>query len=431
MAQIRLKACFPSRTAGWLCFLFCLFIPLVNVSAKETSGLLKNTALLEAPTREEVKLQVYAEEPENLAEFFKHRIQFGTGFDEEYNDNLLLQDNKKRDEWISTLESLLLFNDPRGELLYGARYEVNAYRYHRSNNNAIDHDFMVYADYDPGGRIQYHAEYGVEIAHYLLFGDEKIDILRRSSKFQELVQTVWRGKAQYALNTTNHFIPQLIISTLDDHSLSDTNADRKSWDFIADLDHDLTPTWTLFGGYTRNNTLLPKSKTKNSQSQGGRLGVRHALTEIEDLDATFSVQQVEFKDGGASTNMGFVGKWIYQAGPRTKLEFNYSDTQGTSFSVGRRQFRGQSPSVKVQYELTPLTDLTASAGYNLQTSSSQEVAAGGTPIHSEKQTGYGLGLGAEWRFRENGHITLDISHTRSYSRDTTDNRGAVGFEISF
>lgn len=400
-------------------------------SAKETSGLLKNTTLLEAPTPEKVKLQVYAEKPENLAEFFKHRIQLGTGFDEEYNDNLLLQDNKKQDEWVSTLESLLLFNDPRGELLYGTRYEVNAYRYHRTNNNAIDHDFLIYANYNPGGRIQYHMEYGLEISHYLLFGDKQIDILRRSSKFQELVQTVWRGKAQYALNTTNHFIPQLIISTLDDRSLNDTNADRKSWDFIADLDHDLTPTWTLFGGYTRNNILLPKSKTKNSQSHGGRLGVRHALTETEDLDATFSVQRVEFKDGGTSTHMGFVGKWIYQAGPRTKLEFKYSDTHGTSFSVGRREFHGQIPSVKVQYELTPLIDLAVSADYNLQTSSSQEVAAGTAPIHSEKQTGYGLGLGVEWRFKENGHITMDYSRGRSYSRDVTDNRGTIGFEISF
>ncbi len=416
-------------------WLFGLFLVLTAASAGFAYGVevdLKDETLPEAPTREEVALQVYAdEEPESWTEFFKHRIKVGAGFDEEYNDNILLQDNKKQDEWTSTVEALLLFNDPRGSLLYGTSYEVNAFRLHRSDNNAVDHDFLVYVDYDPGGRLQLHGEYALATQHYLLFGDEEIDVLRRSSSFQEMLITTWRGKAQYALNSTNALVQQLTHSFMDDHTSSDENSDRKTLNFIADMDHDLTPTWVLFGGYIFEDSSLPKNPLKDSQSHGGRLGVRHSLTEIQDLTLTFTVQQVEFAEGSSSTNMGFTGKWMYELGPRTQLILKYNDGYGTSFSGARRQFRGRSPAANLKYELTPLIDLTASASYGLQASGSQEVKAGEEPIHAESQKRYGVGLGLDWRITENGSISFSYGYGRSPSRDTTSSRAAVGFETSF
>lgn len=405
-------------------------VMLLAADAAEAASLINVKTAMEAPTRQELDLRFYAEEPESWAEFFRHRIQLGAGLDEEYNDNILLEDNKKRDEWISTLGGLFLFNDSRGSVLYGTQYEVNAYRHHRSDNNALDHDFLAYLDFDPGGRVQFHAEYGLETKHYLVFGDEKIDILRRNNDFQDLVITTWRGRAKYALNDTNSLVPQLTYALLDDHNDNDRDSDRKRLDLFLDMDHDLTPTWAVFGGYALTDTTLPKNRLKSSQSNGGRVGVRHALTEIADLTLILTLQETQFEDGADTTDRGISGEWAYQAGPRTRIELGYSDTQGTSFSTARRQFRGRSPSLNLTYEWTPLVDVTASAGYTLQTSGSQQVTSG-SPIHAETQKSYALGLGLGWHITPQGQITIGYHYTRSTSRDTTRQRVALGFETSF
>jgi opacity protein-like surface antigen len=379
-----------------------------------------------------------AEEPESLYDFFRSRTKIGVGFDEEYRDNLLLNDNLKREEYISTVEALVFFADPRGSILYGLREEANAFRYHRSDNNAIDHDFLVFFDLDAGGRAQFRTEYLLETNHSLLFGPERDptdplrrDILRRSSDFQETVETAWSSRFRYALNEVNTFVPQLSYARLDDKTEEDTNTDRDTLKLNVDMDHDLTDAWVLFGGYAFKNVSLPKNELRNSKSNGGRIGLRHPLSETENLEVIFTGQQTAFEDGADNVDFGFEGTWKHLWGPRTQMELTYTDSQGTSYTAQRRRFRGRGLSLDVEYELTPLISLTGSTGYSLQTSGSADAIGSATNVHSEEHKSFTLGAGLGWQLGEQTKLTAGYSRNRSYSRDTTDNRVTLGVEIAF
>lgn len=378
------------------------------------------------------------EEPESLYDFFRSRTKISLGFDEEYRDNLLLEDNRKREEYISTIEGLIFFADPRGDLLYGLHEEANAFRYHRSDNNAIDHDFLVFFDFDPGGRVQFRTEYLLQTHHSLLFGPEKDptdplrrDILRRSSDFQESVETAWSSRFRYALNEVNTFVPQLNYTILDDKTVEDANTDRETLTLNVDMDHNLTDTWVLFGGYTFKNVSLPKNELRNSKSNGGRIGLRHPLSETEDFEVVFTGQQTAFEDGADNVDFGFEGTWKHLWGPRTQMDLTYADSQGTSYTAQRRRFRGRSLSLEVAYELTPLVSLTGSVGHTLQTSGSADAVGSAANLHSEQRKSLGLGLGLAWQLGEQIRFAAGYSRSRLYSRDTTDNRATFGVETTF
>ena len=361
-------------------------------------------------------------EPESPIDFFKNRTQFGLGFDEEYNDNLLLEDNKKRDDWISTLKGLVIFADPRGSIQYGLQEEVRAYRYHYSNNNAVDHDSRFFFDFDPGGRTQWRTEYLLKTQHALVFGAETTDILRRSTEFQESLETAWKSRLRYALNNTNYFVPQITYTTLDDKTTSDANIDRSTFELNADLDHNLTPTWTVFAGYALKNISVPKTKLKNSQSNGGRLGVRHPLSKTEELELIFTGQQTQFEDGVDTVDLSFSGKLAHELGPRTKLELTYDDSQGTSFAAQTRRFRGRGFASTLTYELTPLISLSGGAGSSVQTSGSADAVAGSPGQGSSKNKGFSFSAGLVWNIFEKTSVTINYSYSRSPTRDYTNNR---------
>lgn len=371
-----------------------------------------------------------AAESDTILDFIRQRTRIGVGFDEEFNDNVLLQDNNKREDYISTLEGLVFFADPRGALLYGTRYEFNAYRYHRLDRNAIDHDFLAFVDVDPGGRVQFHADYLLLVNNRLTFGTEGTDILRRSTDFQRSVEHAWIGKLRYALNETNAFVPSVEYSIFDDQTLSDASTDRKRFRAILDMDHDLTETWTLFGGYTFDDYLIPGNKLKSLTAHGVRLGVRHELTGVDQLEAAFEIQRAEFKNTTLDTNPSYYAKWIHQVSPRTTLELNYSEMRLPSFATGRDWFRIRNAKFKVSYELTPLILLTLDGNHERLRSRASDLSRGSTLV-AETIESYSLKSGLKWQLREQTHATLDYSYGRSKSRDYTNHTVGFGIETTF
>lgn len=374
------------------------------------------------------KLPREAEKPsEGFWEFMRIRTKFGAGFEEHFNDNLRLQDNNKQEEWISTLEGEVFFNDPRGSLLYGLDYEVNARRYHHTNGNSIDHDFRAFLDFDPRSRTQYRLNYRMDVNNTLLFGPEQIDIIRRSADFQRQVKHQITGKLRYALNDTNALVPQVHYELFDDQAVNDADTDRREWQAILDADHDLKPGWTLFGGYEFDEVEIPGDRLKDSDAHSVRLGTRYELTDLSKLDLTFKLEERAFKSSKRNTDPGFEGRWKYQLGPRTLLDLRYTDQSLISYTAGRTRFRSRNPSLRVKYELTPLTTLNFSADYERQRSSGKDVVSGVSPT-SVASSRYGLSAGIDWQLREKSHIIFEHRFQRSRTNDYTNHLWIFQFE---
>lgn len=367
------------------------------------------------------------EKPESLKQFFKERTILAVGFAEVFNDNVFLKDNNPQEDFLTYLEAQTAFVDPRGTILYGLTYEVNAFRYHRQNKSALDHDFRSFFDFDPGGRYKFESNYKLVIQNSLVLGPAAVDIIRRSTDFQRMVEHTWNAKYRYALNDTNSMVPQAEYSIFDDQSANDADTDRRKLKAILDLDHDLRPDWTLYGGYELNKVTMPLRKLKSSESHGVRLGIRHQLTKAADLDLLAKFEHRVWRSNQQSNNLSFSGRWNYEAGPRTKLLLGYEDERIPSYSAGRLQFRSTRPSLGVQYDLTPLTKFAFGANYEKQRSGGRDVLTGQSAATSVSSR-YELKTGIDWQFREKGHITLDYSFARSRTNDYTNHMWVLGLE---
>ncbi len=366
------------------------------------------------------------QESNSLLEFFKERTHIGYGFDEEYFSNYFLEDNNKQNEFISTVEAELFFADPRGSVLYGAGWEINAFRHHRADANAVDHDVRGFFDYDAGGRLQYRLDYQLNTSNTLLYGVRGIDLIRRSRDFQRSVKHEWLSKLQYALNETNALVPRVSYSLLDDQTVNDASGDRREFRAILDIDHDLKPGWTVFTGYGFKDVQIRGNKIKNSDTHSIRLGTRYDLTDLVKLDLTLTGERRVFKDKSHANNFGMDGKWEYQAGPRTLLTLGYVDAHTASFAEGRRQFRSMRPTTKVSYDLTSLIKLKVELAYERQISAAgDDLSGSSTEIVSSY---FDLGTGLEWSLRESTKVTLDYRFNRSKTADYTGHYLMVGFE---
>ena len=68
------------------------------------------------PTKGEALLKPESaplEKPESLFEFFSKRTQLGWGLRQDYNDNITLEDNRRREDYINSIKGYILFTDPR------------------------------------------------------------------------------------------------------------------------------------------------------------------------------------------------------------------------------------------------------------------------------------------------------------------------------
>lgn len=412
-------------------FVFAVFLLAAASPAQGYQG--PSYTRIEEPVVDIDGMSRTQEAPESLFSYFKERTQLGVGFDEHYTDNLLLEDNKKREEYISTLEGLLFFFDPRGILLYGLRWEANAFRYHHLNANAINHDFYTFADLDPGGRLQFRVDWQINATNSLLFGQDTTDILVRQTgtDFRRGVEHEWGGQARYALNDTNSLVSNTSYYVFDDQAQNDAGTDRKRFRQTLDLDHDLTRYLTVFGGYVFEDTFIPGAKLFGSESHGLRLGVRREISAHQKLDATFEATRQLFDVAGkAFTNFSFLGNWSHQLTPRTTLTFAYKDAQGSSFSGSSLRFRNQQPSLAIAHELNPFVAVGARIRLSEQSSSSSDSAPGVSSSTSRNKQ-YSLSCDAKWQIRDQTHVTAAYAYSRSKTRDTTNNTVTAGFETTF
>lgn len=368
---------------------------------------------------------VAQQETEGWREFFEQRTQIGVGFDSAYDSNLLLQDNNRQEDYINTLEGVLLFVDPRGSLLYGCQWEVNAFRYMKKNKNAINHDVVSFVDYDTGGRLQYHLTHYLNVNNSLSFGTAGVDILRTGSDFQRFVENKVEGRIRYALTKDNTLVSQNSYSAFDDQTQNDASSDRKIFKTTLDLDHSLTRTWTVSAGTFYDDRFVPGDKLKNSKSYGGRLGTRYELSPSETFTALLEVERPQLKEQERSMDVNYNLLWNHAVGPRTQLTFGLTNARITSFSSGRTEFRSRVPSFGLSYQLLPLVTLTFGGLYEKQKSSSK----GGVPVQIHRM--YDLKFGIFWQIREQAKVTLDFSNRRSKSRDYTSRIVTLGYEATF
>lgn len=413
------------QTGRWWRRLPCLLGLILGVSSTAWGFDADPYKPITAPANELATPQITAAdifkkgEPESLFKFFAERTQIGLGYDLVYSDNILLEDNLKRDDYIQTVESVILFADPRGSILYGAQYEVNAFRYTKSDANAIDHDLVTFFDLDPGGRTKLRTTYTLEVKNGLTFGNFDEDLLRRGTDFQQTVEHEWNGRLHYALTLQNALTGGVSWTLFDDQTANDAGTDRKTLKGTLDFEHALTPTWTLFGGGLFEDIQVPGDVSKNDNAYGARLGVRHEVRLTERLDATLEIKRPQFEGQERDTDVNFSGFWEHLLNPRTKFKLGYSDTRKTSFVTGRTQFRSRSPSLVVTYDLTPRTVLNVSGRFEKQKAT------------DELQKQYNLRAGLKWQVREQAHVTLEYSNTRSTTRDITSHIASLGVEVSF
>ncbi len=371
-----------------------------------------------------------SEKPESFFQFLSERTRIGYGLDSTFNDNVFLEDNRRVEDFINTLEGILFFNDPRGGLLYGTQWKVDAFRYMRSDRNAVDHDVETYLDYDTGGRLQFHFTHTLDIENRLVFGAPGVDILRRSKDFQRTVEHTFEQRLRYALTKDNGLVGRVSYSLFDDQAINDASTDRKLFKASLDLDHNLTRTWMVFGGALFEDRTVPGDKLKSSTSYGGRLGARYELSPTERFDGLVEVTRPKGKEKEISTDVDYSVAWLRELGPRTLLKLRLSDSRITSFSSGRTDFRTRMPSFEIEHTLTPLIKVTFGGLYEKQKSSSKNVT-GGSSGTSEVNKLWGANLGLKWQVREQVHITVDYAHKRSTTRDYTNKIATLGIEGTF
>ena len=406
--------------------LLVLFVFLIGMSASNAWASERPSLL----TIDVDQLPRTSEKPESIKEFFKERTIFALGFDEVFDSNVFLKDNDAQEDYVTYLESQVAFIDPRGTIVYGLTHEINAFRYHIKNQNAIDHDFRAFFDIDPGGRYQFRSNYKLITANRLVLGPGSIDVIRRYSGFQRQVEHTWDAKLRYALNDTNGLVPQAEYSLLDDQAVFDADTDRKTLKAIIDLDHDLKPDWTLYGGYEFDDVILPARELKSSENHGARLGLRHELTKTTDLDLLLKFEHRRWRTDQQGNNLSFFGNWTRELGPRTTLALSYVDERIPSYAASRLQFRSVRPGLQLVYELTPLTIFKAGAGYEKQRSSGQDVLKE-SPATTVTSSRYSFKAGLDWQFREKAHMTLDYSFARSKTGDYTQHVWVFGAEAEF
>lgn len=368
-----------------------------------------------------------AEEPTSFLKFLAGRTQLGLGYDAVFDDNVFLKDNDDKDDIIQTVEGILIFNDPRGSILYGAQYEVNAFRYIRQNANAVNHDLVAYFDLDPGGRTRFRADYNLDVNNGLTFGTVGVDILRTGADFQRTVEHKGSLQIKYTLSQRNSLSTAVSYLAFDDQTANDASTDRQKLRSTLDFNHELTPIWTVFTGTAFEKISVPGDKLKNDDTYAGRLGTRYDLGPSEKLDVTFELRRPKFKEKERETDPSFTGSWTHLINPRATLTAGYTDKRVTSFATGRSQFRSRIPQVSVAYLLTPRVTTTLSGSYEKQKSGSSDSASGTALVHRQ----HNLRAGLKWQVREQMFLTLDYSNTRSKSRDITSRIFSFGVETSF
>ncbi len=425
-----------ARSAGWTLLVFFLFPGVCAGALLESRPIPTREVPLFSTDELPFKPLDEEEKPQPLSphrggtfwEFLSERTQIGYGTDQVFNDNILLQDNRRREDLISTIEGVLAFYDPRGALLYGSQWEVNAFRYMKSNANAINHDVVSFVDWDPGGRYQLHFTHVVQSTNDLVFGAPGIDLLRRSTDFQKSVVHTFEPRLKFYVNEDDTIVAKGSYSLFDDQTKDDAASDRDVFKFTLDWDHAVTRTWNVYGGSVYRDEYVPGDKLKNVTALGGRLGTRYQLTQNESFEFLMEVDRPKTRRKEPNTDLNYSMAWSHLLGPRASFKLGLTDARRTSFVAGRSEFRSRSPNLQFNYELTPLVKPYMSGLFEKQKSSSD---GGGTGGGGEVHKLWQVEGGFKWQVREQLSVTFSYSHKRSATRDFTNRILSFGFEGTF
>ena len=371
-----------------------------------------------------------AEEPEpnSLWAYWRDRTKLGYGFDVEYNDNLLLEDNHKRADFLSTLESQIFFADSKGSLQYGFTQEVNANRYHRLNRNSIDWDGSAFADFDPGGLYEFKLAYKYAAVNRLVWMDDTTDFFRRNTDFQRQVKHEGTGTVLYSLNAVDKWVNSVNFSVLDDQVTDDAATDRHSLNMVSTLDREFRPTWTASGGYEFEKLDVPGNKLKSSTAHLARASLIHELSEDFELKGTFKYGLRDFHSGPSDTIATFEGssKYPIPVNPRFNVSLGYNRTETSSYATDTIRVHGQQFTSGLEYELSPLLQLKGTAVYSTSQSS-----GGSSTTTGRTNRNFSTDLELRWQAMPKGAFTLSHNFSRSTTRDTTNHRILLGYEGEF
>ena len=426
-----------ARVAGWALLAFFLLPHAAAHALLENQAiptqevpLLSTRELPFKPLDEEKKAEPLSPHRDGgLWEFLSERVEIGYGTDQQFNDNLFLQDNDRKEELVSTIESVLAFYDPRGALLYGSQWEINAYRFMKSNANAIDHDVVSFIDWDPGGRYRLHLTHTVQTENRLVFGAPGVDLLRRSGgDFQPSATHSFEPRVTFFINEDDAVIGKATYTLFDDQVKEDASTDRKLFKGTLDWNHNITRTWSVYAGALYREDHVPGDKLKNLTAWGGRVGARYQLTLNETFEALVELDRPKTRGRERNNDLNYSFSWGHLLGPRADFKLGLTDARRTSFTAGRTQFRSRSPSFEFNYQLTPLVTTNVTGLLEKQKSS---VAGNSITGRGEVNKFWSLQGGFKWQLREQLSATFSYNHSRSTTRDYTNRVVTAGFEGTF
>jgi hypothetical protein len=393
---------------------------------------------------EEERLPIFFEqEPETFLGYLKKRTRLGVGFEQEHNNNVFLEDNKADEEYITTLESLITFVDPRGPLTLGGSYEINAFRHNRRRKAAIDHDLKAYFEYDTGRRILYKLDYHLDAVNRLVLAPAlddddpvKFDVIRRSNDFQRQVKHEWVSTLDYALDEEDVLTSKTRFELFDDQVADDEGTDRRTIETKLDLARQLREKLKLTAGYTFTDTTILNKRTSSTRKHSGAIRGDYDLNELFSVNGGVTLSKIFSKQTTSQPAEDFApfGGWTLNYNParaltpKATLNFAYSDsTQNTFANVdGAVLVRIRRPSVKLDYEMSPKISLSVDWAKELW---KREVISGGTTPSTIRL--YTLSALVKWQSTEQGSFDLSYKRTRNGTDDTTQGVVTLGFETTF
>jgi len=432
------------RGAGLLWIAACLFAlhPAraegQTLSYAEAQTLLENArgGTLETPERLiQVPSGLFSSE-ESVSEgiswvdYIRERLHVAFGYDLQVTDNLLLEEEDPFHELISTPEAEILFADPRGDLLYGAQYENNSTYYHRLATWGFSHDAKLFFDVTPKARYQYGATYRIDITESpTIAGEDFDDVRRNANELFRVVQHAGVVKFKYDLNPTNSLRPELSYVNRDDQTNVDAGQDRRTFAARVDWDHDLTPLWTIFGGYEYEDLNILHDKTKDTQTHSGRVGFKYKASELSKADFLMKIGQGSFGSGQSTDELEFAFNWDRQLSERTKMTVSYQDNKTASFLAGRETFRSYGPGIEMKHQLTPLISVNPKLSWRRHLTEGSTTGASAADVEREF---YRAKVEFEWKLADGTKMTAGYDFLRSFGNtagtDYEENRILFGFE---
>jgi hypothetical protein len=372
-------------------------------------------AFQEAPSTFETLPQRSGKESSSLWEYFRERTKIGLGYEFVFDDNVLKESRaRQQEDFISTLEAQIFFAGAKGMLDAQATYEVNAFRYHRLDANAINHDASVSFQWDPGGPWVYGLQYDLDVNNRLVITTlESGDLFRRSDNFQPQVVHRWSGDLSYAFSERDKVKLSASYRLTDDQTPNDQNTDRKDLATGGSWEHALWERWFLTTGYEFQDVEVPGNPARDASLHLAKVGLKYQIKEEAEIAGIFKAGRRLIEESGSSTETAFElnSQYPIPITPRWSAKLNYKDTRDISSLADRSITRRRHYQLDLLYELTPLVKLSGMTQY----------------VKTQSIGVYALESGLSWQIRPKLSLTLKGRYERSKTQHYTDRQMMLEF----